>query len=69
VRTHDEPTNATLVTPEALAKQVMVSRRTVTNWVKNGVIPMIRIGRVCRFDPVKVKQALERFEKVEVTRR
>ena len=56
------------VTIDTIARAHSVSKRTVTNWLKRRIIPAIRIGRVLRSDPAKVKAALEKFEQQEVTR-
>ena len=56
------------VTADAIARAHSVSKRTVTNWLQRRIIPAIRVGRVLRFDPAKVKAALEKFEQKEVTR-
>jgi excisionase family DNA binding protein len=45
-----------------------ISRRTVGNWISRRIIPSIRIGRVLLFDLAKVKTALEKFERIEITR-
>jgi excisionase family DNA binding protein len=42
--------------PEAL--RLSVCDRTLENWVRLGVIPMIKIGRRCLFDPDAVDRAL-----------
>ena len=57
-----------LETAAEMARVHRVSRRTIGNWVRSRAIPCLRIGRVLRFDPAKVKAALERFEQQEVTR-
>jgi excisionase family DNA binding protein len=63
------PTNASeLLTPEQTAKKLNISRRCLGNWTRARVVPMVKIGRVCRFDFEKVKAALEKFEQVEITR-
>lgn len=36
------------------------SLRTLDRWVKKKKVPFFRIGRFVRFDPVLVRQALER---------
>lgn len=66
--TASNSTSAELLTPEQTAKKLNISRRCLGNWTRSRVIPMVRIGRVCRFDFEKVKTALEKFEQVEITR-
>lgn len=66
---HTAAQNSTeLLTPKECAKKLNISRRCLGNWTKRRVVPMVKIGRVCRFDFEKVKAALEKFEQVEITR-
>ena len=44
-----------------IAQQCSVSQRTIENWVATGKIGCIRIGRITRFDPVAVREALARY--------
>jgi excisionase family DNA binding protein len=60
--------NASSVTIEELAELHRVTTRTVRNWMRGRLIPFIRIGRVLRFNPLKVQSALNRFERQEETR-
>lgn len=53
---------AELLTPEQLARRLNVSRRCLGNWARERIIPMVKIGRVCRFDLRKVRAALARYE-------
>src|SRR5262245_56053594 len=51
-----------LVTKPALAQRYTVSPRTIDNWMKNRVLPFIKIGKkFIRFDPDKCDAALARF--------
>ncbi len=50
------------LTPEQLALRLNVSRRCLGNWTRDRVIPMIKIGRVCRFDLPQVLAALKNHE-------
>lgn len=45
-----------------IASSYSVTPRTVDNWMKAGKIPYFKIGKVVRFNPVKVAEALARFE-------
>ena len=56
-------TTTELLTPEQLARRLGISRRSLSNWTRDGLLPMIKIGRVCRFDFAKVSAALERYER------
>lgn len=53
---------AGLLTPEQLARRLNVSRRCLSNWSRARIIPMMKIGRVCRFDLRKVRAALAQYE-------
>jgi excisionase family DNA binding protein len=50
------------LTPEQMAQKLNVSRRCLGNWARDRIIPMIKIGRVCRFDPPQVMAALKHHE-------
>jgi excisionase family DNA binding protein len=50
-----------LLRKRVIAQQCSVSLRTIDNWVAAGKIPCIRIGRVTRFDPAAVREALQRY--------
>jgi excisionase family DNA binding protein len=46
-----------ILTPAEVARRYKVTSRTVLNWVKRGVLPAIRLGKVIRFrlsDVIKV---------------
>ena len=47
----------TLLRPEEIAVRLGVSRWTVYDLARRGVLPVVRIGRSVRFDP----EALDRF--------
>lgn len=66
--TTSNSTSAELLTPEQTAKKLSISRRCLGNWTRARVIPSVLIGRVRRYDFLKVKTALEKFEESEVTR-
>lgn len=57
-----------LVKPAQAAKTLGISRRCLTNWTRDRVVPSISIGRVRLYDMAKVHTAIEKFEQVEVTR-
>jgi len=57
-----------LLTPEQLAHRLNVSRRCLSNWTRDRIIPMVKIGRVCRFDLQKVRAALAQYERAAVIR-
>jgi len=59
---------AELITPEQLGLRLNVSRRCLANWARDKIIPMVKIGRVCRFDLQKVRAALAQYERAAVTR-
>lgn len=49
-----------LLEPRELAARLNVSREAVYDKVKRGELPFVRIGRLIRFDPVKIEEWLER---------
>lgn len=51
---------AVLLTPRQLSRQLNISRRCLTNWTRDRIVPMLKIGRVCRFDLAEVRAALAR---------
>ncbi len=59
-------TTAELMTPDQLARRLGISRRCLGNWTRDRLVPMLKIGRVCRFDFAKVSAALERHERAAV---
>ncbi len=42
--------SAELMTPDQLARRLGISRRCLSNWTRDRLVPMMKIGRVCRFD-------------------
>lgn len=50
------------LTPEQMAQKLNVSRRCLGSWARDRIIPMIKVGRVCRFDPPQVMAALKHHE-------
>jgi excisionase family DNA binding protein len=54
--------------PDIEANRLAISRRQLSNWMRDGSIPFVKRGRVILFDPTAVDAALARFETVEVTR-
>jgi excisionase family DNA binding protein len=53
---------ALLLKPKQLARRLGISRRTLSNWTQNKTVPMIKIGRFCRFEFDKVWAALQKHE-------
>lgn len=49
--------------PEIEAKRIGISRRELTNWMKDKTVPFIQIGRVILFDPNAVDAALAKHGK------
>ncbi len=62
------PKGAELLTYPQLAAKLSVSKRTLTTWVGSKIIPVIKVGRTCRFDLAKVKAALEKHEQPATSR-
>jgi len=48
-----------LISPEELAAALKVSRVTVYQWVRRGVIPFLKIEALIRFDPTEIQEWLE----------
>ena len=55
-------TQSGLFTRKQTADYLGVCERTVSNLMIKRVIPVIKIGKNVRFDPVKVRKALEKYE-------
>ena len=51
-----------LFTRKQIAAYLGVCERTVSNLMAKRLIPVIKIGKNVRFDPVKVRKALEKYE-------
>ncbi|MDB6005864.1 MAG: hypothetical protein JWR15_2851 [Prosthecobacter sp.] len=51
-----------LLTPEQLARRLGISRRSLSTWTRHKIVPMIKVGRICRFDPVQVRAALALYD-------
>ena len=60
LETLQHPTSNMLLTIKDLAKMLQVSEKTIYQWVALGNIPYLKIGKLLRFDSLKV---LEYFEK------
>ena len=60
--------SSALLTPEQLSLRLNVSRRCLGNWTRDRIIPMVKIGRVCRFDLAQVMAALEKHVQGVATR-
>ena len=45
-----------------IADYIGVSERTVSNMVRQRRIPVIKFGGSVRFDPVRVRSALDKYE-------
>jgi excisionase family DNA binding protein len=45
-----------------IADYIGVSERTISNMMRQRRIPVIKIGKTVRFDPIKVRKALEKYE-------
>lgn len=51
------------------AKRLGISRRQLSNWMRDRTVPYIKRGRVILLDPQKVDEALERFENTNLEAR
>jgi len=45
-----------------IAYYIGVSERTISNMMRKRLIPVIKIGKSVRFDPSKVRKALDKYE-------
>ena len=45
-----------------IADYIGVSERTISNMMRQRRIPVIKIGKTVRFDPTKVRKALDKYE-------
>ena len=45
-----------------IADYIGVSERTISNMMSKRIIPVIKIGKSVRFDPSKVRKALDKYE-------
>jgi excisionase family DNA binding protein len=55
-------TQGSLFNRREIADYIGVSERTVSNMMRQRRIPVIKIGKTVRFDPLKVRKALEKYE-------
>jgi excisionase family DNA binding protein len=55
-------TKSGLLNRKQIAYYIGVSERTVSNMMRKRLIPVLKIGKTVRFDPPKVKAALEKYE-------
>ena len=51
-----------LFTRKQIADYIGVSERTISNMMRQRRIPVIKIGKTVRFDPTKVRKALDKYE-------
>ena len=55
-------TPPTLYTATQITKEIQISRRTLSDWMKQGRLPYIKTSaRMIRFDLAAVRAALEKF--------
>ena len=59
-------TKSGLLNRKQIAYYIGVSERTISNMMRKRLIPVLKFGKSVRFDPTKVKKALEKFEIEEV---
>ena len=51
-----------LFTRKQIAYYIGVSERTVSNMMRKRLIPVLKFGKSVRFDPSKVRKALDKYE-------
>ena len=66
-RTNLPASNAALWGYQDAADYVGVTVKTITNWVRDRRVSVIKLGRVVRFDPDKFKRELTAFERKALT--
>ena len=59
---HRENIEGRLYRTNEIADLLGVSPRTISNWVRDKVIPYFKIGKTLRFDPAKVLKVLNKYE-------
>ena len=55
-----------LLNRDQIAKLIGVSPRTISNMVRQRRIPVIKFGGTVRFDPIRVRKALDKYEIREI---
>jgi excisionase family DNA binding protein len=55
-------TQGSLFNRREIADYIGVSERTISNMMRQRRIPVIKIGKSVRFDPSKVRKALDKYE-------
>ena len=55
-------TPGALLNRKQIANFIGVSERTISNMVRERRIPVIKLGRSVRFDPIRVRKALDKYE-------
>ncbi len=55
-------TPGALLNRKQIAEFLALSERTISNMVRRRQIPVIKFGRSVRFDPVKVRKAINKYE-------
>ena len=55
-------TKSGLLNRKQIAYYIGVSERTISNMMSKRIIPVIKIGKSVRFDPSKVRKALDKYE-------
>ena len=55
-----------LLNRDQIAKFLGVSPRTISNMVRQRRIPVIKFGGTVRFDPIRVRKALDKYEIREI---
>jgi excisionase family DNA binding protein len=59
---YSKVTQGSLFNRREIADYIGVSERTISNMMRQRRIPVIKIGKTVRFDPLKVRKALEKYE-------
>jgi excisionase family DNA binding protein len=60
VATNSDGSVVPLMSAREISDYLNISKRTLWRYVKNGQIPTVRIGGLCKFDVLAVRSALDR---------
>ncbi|SDX68084.1 helix-turn-helix transcriptional regulator [Hymenobacter psychrophilus] len=61
----DSPDTKRLYTKDEVCQQLGISKTTLTEWMKNGTVPFLRLGRRIYFKQDEVLQAGRNHEKYQ----
>lgn len=62
MKTHKESIGSRLFNTTEISDLIGVSKRTISNMIRDKRIPYLKIGKTVRFDPAKVLESLNKYE-------